>query len=283
MTRHATIVLALLIATHLAVAAAFPQMIKVSRDTKQVEYALLGIIISQVNLIAMWAVFSPGPVARRWPWAMLLGIVMWAALVISNRFAFSLPRQEALKLGAVILAGIVVAQIPLWVIRQFWHYRLYPPRYVDRDEQQFSLAQLLTGIALCCIGLALVQAVLPNRSGTWGADPFWQMIAVFSMIAIVNLVVTLPCMWVALGFTFGQCVLLSVVFVGYSYVVTQAELAALEALEGSGPPPDGFTSLWLLNFAQGMSIGITLGILRAAGFNWKTSVAPVPRSKQPLD
>ena len=82
------------------------------------ESLLLGICIGEVNLIATWAALASGNVLLRLPWSMLLGVIMWYALIIGNRmldaietwsggsiyYHSSFGRGEAVLLGIVLLA-----------------------------------------------------------------------------------------------------------------------------------------------------------------------------------
>jgi hypothetical protein len=276
MDSRAFITVAVLILAHLAIAAITPAFMHHLGPGDLWPYLFMGVCASQVNLVAMWAVFAPGPIAWRWPWAGLLGIGMWVTLVVSNRVVFWLdnrdgfPRSDALLLGGVLFGGMLVAQIPLWIIRQFLAYRLYPPGDQQVDDRQFNLRQLLIGIALCSVGLGLLRVVLPPQEERWYGPSPGEITFILTVIATVNLLMTLPCMWLALTCRRGMFVWLAMVFVGYAFVVSLLELIVLHTVQGRSPPDtEEFRGIWLFNTSQGLSIALTLVVLRTAGFRWE--------------
>lgn len=276
MNHNVIITVAVLILAHLAVAAVTPAFMHHLGPSDLWPYLFMGICASQVNLVAMWAVFAPGPIAWRWPWAGLLGIGMWVTLVVSNRVVYWLddrdgfPRSDALLLGGVLFGGMIVAQIPLWIIRQFLAFRLYPPGEPHGDERQFNLRQLLIGIALCSVGLGLLRVVLPPQEDQWYGPSPGEIAFILTVVATVNLMLTLPCMWLALTCRRSMFFGLAMLFIVYTCIVSLGELIVIHAVQGRGAADmDEFMGLWLFNSAQGLSIALTLSILRAAGFRWE--------------
>jgi hypothetical protein len=220
----------------------------------------------------MWAVFAPGAVAWRLPWAMLLGMSMWCVLTISNRLAYHFSRSEALLLGGVLLGGILVAQIPLWILRLFLQFRFYPPGERSASEEQFNMRQMLSGIALCCVALAVVQGVLPRGESAFGGPPDRELLVILAIVAPVNLLLTLPCMWIALTSRAQFLAFWGSLFAGYVLVITIVETTVLSFFLGSFQLREYF-GLGFFNLMQGVSIAVTLSVLRGSGFSWERRVA----------
>jgi hypothetical protein len=85
---------------------------------------LVGVCIGQLNLIATWAALAPGNFVVRLPWAFVLGVFMWYAFVLGNRAMGYDRLGEAVLLGVILLGGLMVAQIPLWIARTAFRWRL---------------------------------------------------------------------------------------------------------------------------------------------------------------
>lgn len=274
MNRLAWIVLAILILVHLGIDSQLPRWMYFGGPERYWVYIPLGICISQANLIALWAVFAPGALAWRLPWAMLLGMLMWGVLVVANRavdnFGSSFSRTEAVFLGTILLGGILIAQLPLWLIRLGVRQRLYPPGSAGSPSTQFNLKQVLIGTALCCVGLALIQAVLPpsiNDLASFRGDA--MMWVIFSVLGTVNLLLTLPAMWWSLTASRATAVPLAVVYCVYTVVVTMLEIGVMVMINRSAGSENESFAMGAFNFAQGASVAATLISLRAAGFSWE--------------
>jgi hypothetical protein len=203
---------------------------------------------------------------------MLLGMSMWCVLTISNRLAYHFPRSEALLLGAVLLGGILVAQVPLWILRLLMQFRFYPPGERSASEEQFNMRQLLSGIALCCVALAVVQGVLPRGDFQFGG-PERELFVILAIVAPVNLLLTLPCMWIALTSRPQFLAFWGALFGGYVLVITIVETGVLSIFLGSPVEMREYVSLGFFNLMQGVSIAVTLSVLRGSGFSWERRMA----------
>ncbi len=239
-------------------------------------FALAGICAGQFNLVAIWSALAEGRLILRLPWSLLLATLIWYALVIGNRIA-SLPTRramsfgEAVTLGVVLLAGLVVVQLPLWFAGKGFGWRLTSPSVPGdsaEQQQQFNIGHLLLGTGLIAVTLALGRFVLPV-GGYGGFTLHHELPTMLMVIGIVNLAVTLPCIW-------GAFADYRIVLVGlfawpvYCLAVTGVEFAALVAMLGSPGGEDHLVLLMfgIFNLTQCLSVFGTLLLLRAVGFRF---------------
>ena len=232
----------------------------------------IGICIGQINLIATWAALAPGNFALRLPWSMLLGVFMWYGLVLGNRVAddhFSL--ETAVILGIILLGGVVVAQIPLWIARRVFRWRLVSSAAqaseVAGGPVQFYLWHLLVGMFFVSVALAPARIVLPP--GDLGRIPFeGELFLGLLVVMICNLVITIPCIWGA--FLKSRSVIrLAFGWPFYCAVLTVVEIGVFSILFGSPGGSELFEIMGLyglLNLLQCATVFGTLLIFRAVGF-----------------
>ena len=267
--------IATLILGHLIVDLFVPQLLYHGPGEEWLFVALLGLCIGQVNLIAVWAALAPGRVLLRLPWSILLATLMWYALIIGNRLRTDtpfwggpdFPTEVALQLGLVILAGVTVAQIPLWAASRLLRWRLIPP---DRgsceivDERQINLKHLLVGMFIVSIVLALGRFVLPPGP-IRVAELDRELTVLLPVVTVVNLIVVLPCIWGAFASAL-YIAPLAIVWLIFAVVVSVVEVAVLIALLGSGPPDDIWMAMSVFNISQCVAVLVTLLCLRGMGF-----------------
>ena len=121
-------------------------------------FVLVGICIGQVNLIAAWAVLAPGNLVVRLPWSLLLTLAMWYALVLGNRVSHLTAVEDAILLVAVLLAGVTIAQVPLWIAKKVFGWRLIRGAHETvqspQGPWQFNLQHLLLATFLLAVALA---------------------------------------------------------------------------------------------------------------------------------
>ena len=155
-------VLGILIAGFLGLDFALPLLFPGSHagDPAVLLAVLFGSCIGQINLIAVWAALAQGNFVVRLPWSALLVTMMWHALILGNRMTWDtfFHLYDAVLLGAFLLAGIVTAQIPLWIARKVFRWQLIsrgapaaPPAHgrLQFNLQQMLLATTLLSVALC--------------------------------------------------------------------------------------------------------------------------------------
>ncbi|HTN77278.1 MAG TPA: hypothetical protein VL096_18595 [Pirellulaceae bacterium] len=228
-----------------------------------------GLAFAQLQLIALWATLTDGSVVWRLPTALFLCCMMWYALIVGNLIQGSISgndRETAVTLGIVLLAGWLVAQTPLWLARRIFRWRLQLPQTQDGQgsEGQFHLRQVMIGSALLCVGLGLSNSVLPAGQVT-GFDLPMELWIGLPIISLANLLVVLPCIWLAFAPNAPAFVASIVVLLIYSLLVTAGELAML-ALFLPGIHGDLYARLVLFNLTQCVAVLATLGVLRSVGY-----------------
>ena len=118
-----------LILLHLGVDFFCPRIVFQASHNEKVEGIVLGICMAQLNLIAIWAALTNGRWIVRLPWALLLTMLMWFGLSLGNRlhpesfYRGRFSSDSAIKLGAILLGGALVAQVPLWIARVVFRWR----------------------------------------------------------------------------------------------------------------------------------------------------------------
>jgi hypothetical protein len=233
---------------------------------------LVGICISQLNLIATWAALAPGNFMVRLPWSLLLAVLMWYALVVGNRIENrGFDRGAALFLGLVLLFGLLVALIPLVIAARFFRWRLLgwsTGEQVQSDSQaklQFNLQHLLLSMFLLSVAMAPARLVLPEE-GTFYLRVDYGLWVLLAGIAVCNVVVTVPCIWGAFA-TRHVPLQLAIAWPIYCVLITGIEFACFTMFLGSTPDAgEVFFAFYLMNLTQCATVFGTLLIFRQIGF-----------------
>jgi hypothetical protein len=231
-------------------------------------FVLLGICIGQVDLIATWAVLAPGNLVVRLPWSLLLAMAMWYALVLGNRVWRFIAIENALLLGAVLLAGATIAQVPLWIAKRAFRWRLIrgpcDPVQADQGPWQFNLQHLFLATFLWAVALAPLRHVLPpGPIGHLPHDP--ELPVLLPAVIVCNLLVTVPCIWGALVLRRSMAPL-AVGWLFYCGLLTCGEFAVLSAIFRHSPNAEAGFRIFVVNLYQCATVFGTLLIYRALGF-----------------
>jgi hypothetical protein len=236
------------------------------RDSEWIAAICIGVCVAQVTLIAAWAVFAPGNIVVRLPWSLLLGLTMWYVLAYSEQTVnarYGNSGQAIAILGINMLLGVVSLQIPLWIAKRAFRYRMLSPGEAAvptaHEKFQFEIKHLLIGTAVFAIALSPIHAVVPDAL-LKDFQPQWQMFFVIGVAIAANLVATLPCLW---GGFVGSSSLMPLGFgwLIYCLLVTGLELGIFSVLQ-RGPPhtAEALVVIYLLNVTQG---AVVFGVMRA--------------------
>lgn len=233
---------------------------------------LVGLCIGQVTLIALWASLAPGNVVLRSAWSVALVLIMWYGLILGvpSMLFRNITRSDALVLLAVVASGAIILQVPLWIAKAFFRWRLIHRRTTaidsTQDDRQFRLEHLLMATALVALALAPFREVLPP-AGNERVSINDSFVILLSVLIACNLVITIPCIWWAFAKT-SRVIVLTAVWPFYCAGITAIEFACLHALLG---PPG--VKLWqramtffVANLAQCAVVVGALLIFRAIGF-----------------
>jgi len=237
-------------------------------------FLLLGILIGQFNLIAAWAALTRGGLLQNILWNSLLVIGMWYALILGIRLETFIRSGEAVNLGLILLAAVLVAQLPLWVAARTFRWRLIPPETPQttdrqarlRDELRFDLSQLLTAMGSLCVAMGLGRIILPEGPLEI-ADLQWQIMVILLPVVVgVNLVIVAPCIWGAFV-SLEKLIPRTLVWLAYVVVVSLLEAFGLTIVGINNPRVSQKLLLMLImNIVQCVCVVGTLLVLRWVGF-----------------
>lgn len=283
MTQKSWILVAALVFAHLFVAFCMPQLFfRTSPDFEWLLASGLGVCVAQVNLIAVWAALTPGRLILRLLWSTFLATLIWYALVLGNQLrsltnSFAIYRREdALLLGLILLAGVILAQGPLWIASSLFRWRLLPPGHehgATGGDRQFRISHLLTATAVVSVALGLGRLLLPE--GEWETAPLdGELWVLLPIVAVVNLFVVLPCVWGA--FARGRILIwLAVGWLVYAVAVSIVQVLVISLFLG-GAPEDVWLIMIVFNLAQCLCVFGTLVCLRGIGFRLQRPGQPSP-------
>jgi hypothetical protein len=204
----------------------------------------------------------------RLPWSLLLGTMMWYAIILGNNRwcdrSFSL--DNAMLSGGFTFAGIVVAQIPLWIARHVFRWQLVtrdaPCGSMACGRLQFNLQQMFLGTTFLSIALAPIRTILPL--GARHADHLnREMLVLFVVAAIGNFLVTMPCIWGAMRRVSKPIYLGIVGWLLYCGVLTAVEYGTLVAY---GVQAGLGLLFYLINISQCATVFGAMLLLRSLGF-----------------
>ena len=156
---------------------------------------VLGAVFSQITLLAVWVAWAPLAVFIRAP----VGIA--GAALVSLALVFSIGRDtEAIAIGGAAFLQWLAIQMPLWIVRVFFGWRLaWPNESIGptNDETQFGIRQLLAWTALVAITLGIARVVVSAESlERAGQDPR-ELIAILLILAIFSSLAAWPIIWAA--------------------------------------------------------------------------------------
>ena len=229
----------------------------------------LGLFIGQINLVAIWAAISPGPVICRLPWAYFLMVMMWAAVAIGNYFSDGpLAPDEAIFLGAILLVSCTIAQIPLWIASRYFRWRLLPPSSAEEDDHRFNLKHLFLGTVILSASLGLARVVLHGAkpSDFIPSNVDKEMFVLLGAMIVCNLLVVIPAIWAAFQIR-NPIKVLAGVWTGFALIVSIIEVAFLCAVLGApGNEAEIVIVAFGINWFQTACVFLTLSILKLCGF-----------------
>jgi len=247
-----------------------PAAMEFERDWIWVPMLLIGVCVGQINLIATWGALGPGNVVVRLPWSILLGVLTWYSMALGFQAGGrgGMRSDEVFLLGAVLLGGVVVAQIPLWIAGKAFRWRLVdlkdPTIRPTGGPLQFSLWHMLLGMVFVALALGFGRLVLPpaDFGGLHLED---ELVAILLAMVVTNLVMTVPCIWGALV---KSNPVPPLAWPAYCALATAVEFGVLCGVLGSPGPDAGevFVAFFLLNLSQCATVYFVLRVFRAVGF-----------------
>ena len=112
------------------------------------------IFCAEFCLLAIWSAWGPGDFWRRFLSCLLIGalfffsqLYLWIVI-----FSVSADIRVILVLIQWLFSAWILAQIPLWLMRYIWQWRITDQP--EHDLQRFSVNDNLIGMTMICIALA---------------------------------------------------------------------------------------------------------------------------------
>lgn len=149
-----------------------------------------GCTLAQGNLLAAWLVWSSKPFARRLTlhWGIAAGLYsLWRA---GAALAINLPLEfDNIRLTVLFLVPLIslAAQFPLWIVRNFFGWRLVRPgEAVELADAPLRIRDLMLATILVALTFALVRLAPPSYE-----REFWAVMAVWSAVTVVISTITI--------------------------------------------------------------------------------------------
>jgi hypothetical protein len=266
---------AALICAFFVVDVAFEKQFHRGPKSEWLAAVLFGFCIGEVNLIAVWASLAPGNIVLRVSWSLLLTMMMWYGMILGSRPLLlvsrtDMTRSEAILLIVVLLGSVAILQVPLWIGKKVFRWRLTRQpgdnEAALQEDRQFHLQHLLIAMFLLAIALSPLRHVLPQGSADSWSVPY-QLWALLAAMILCNLVITLPCIWWAFAST-ARLIQFLFGWPFYCALLTAIEFGCLWAVLGRPRPRPAEIALqfYAINLMQCAAVLGTLWILRAIGF-----------------
>ncbi|MEM7477687.1 MAG: hypothetical protein AAF483_22085 [Planctomycetota bacterium] len=249
-----------------------------------------GLVISQLNLIGVWAALTKGRIIVRLPWSCTLLTLIWYSLVAGSLALVDYYQPyQAHRLATALLLGFFIIQIPSWIARGIGGWLLVreeratsdaaDPKGRESIEQEsinptsisnatgrFSILDLLVATTvlgtLLGLGKQFIPSALFRLEGLRGEE-----LAIVIAMILTNLIVVAPVVWFAFQ---GAKWIKSRVhwFWIFVTVISMVEFGGLCAV--LGPPGIEFFAIacgfLMMNFVQCFVVFGVLCLLRKQGY-----------------
>ena len=172
-----------------------------------------GVILGQLGLLSIWAVFGPSSALVRLPLTTMVGMFLVACFVGGFAAAVGtrdLPGEAALVLLFVPLI-LLSAQLPLWVLKLVTGGRIVrvdtKTGQMPTVQRQFGIGHLMAATVVVALAFGLASSgmrlIVARSFGSDGRPmegmTLISLVAPCVALCLLNLFVTLPCLWAGLG------------------------------------------------------------------------------------
>jgi hypothetical protein len=273
---------------------AAPQIMSwsIRNDTRWLFFLAVGVCTAQVTLIASWAVLAPGNIVVRFPWTLLLGLMMWYLLALGE---YSTPApwhrptpDDVILLGIVLLLGVTILQVPLWIAKMAFRVRIVRAEQVHtpraKERFQFDLRDLLIGTFVFAVALSPIRYMLPKESirSLW---PDSEMIVLIPLATAAALIATLPCLWI--GFR-RRVLALIAVWAGYELIIAGIEYLIVVTFLRAPREMKIYGVLAICNLTQAAVVFAVARIYYALGYRLQrvpqcATLTKVEPAEEPVD
>ncbi len=244
-----------------------------------------GVFMAQLALIATWAVFARVNIVLRLSTWLLFGLATWYILILDLRNAGEKAQPiEVAGIGVFLLLCATFLQVPLWISKLAFRYRMLMPDEVpvpvSRERLQFQVRDLLIATLIVAVAMSPIRLVLPKE----GIDNSWispeaaiEMLVAIGIISIV----TLPSLWAA--FASRTTIVAAIALAIYSLIISGIEFGLVWAFARPAPPgtadiAEGLGLACTGNLAQAAIVFGVMRIYYALGYRLRR----VPRKAPPL-
>ena len=235
----------------------------------------LNIVVAQLTMICVWGTLVRGTLWIRLPWTLLLLVVSWEALSYGLQLERGFSATGALGLGLAWIYGFVVSFVPLKIAGFVFRWQIIRPdemELVGRREQ-YALRDVMIGMSLLAVAMALGRAMFPEESITWSevvnASVFGEHegIVIMFIYAVASLIIKMPCIWIALAAPTEKILQYSIMWAFYCMVVSVLEVVLfISILGGGGPEGEIFIGFILGHETMGSIVLGVMLLLRFSGY-----------------
>jgi hypothetical protein len=237
----------------------FPLVVAARRPFQWEPYAYMwmGVIFSQVSLVAFWNALGTGRLFLRTIGAILAVSILWAFTFLLVMQTYMGKTTDSIWMGVTMLIQWVVVQLPLWWLRlsSGWRVRL-PTETIGSSERgnvQFGIKHLLFWTTIVGVFLGLGRFLLSGE-GFHSHDAI-----AYGLLLVFDCLFAWPTLLA--GIATRRPVVGTAISLLFTIVITAAETYIFSKLLGGD---DGV--FWGLNSAQFIWMAGSTLVLRYIGF-----------------
>ena len=234
-------------------------------------FALLGCTLAQGNLLAAWLVWSERPFLRRLVCHWLTAAVLYGAWVIG--VMRTAPTEDGRMIcetiGLVVPLASLAAQLPLWITRQWFGWRIIRAASKEQrpGERPLTIRGLMGATVLVAVALTLTR-MAPVPAAQRGKEFSVALVFGFLVATGISTVGMLPAGRMLLGMqrfraALGWSGLYATALISLVWIVR--ELMMRYALNG-GPPILACAMLSGLMFGYATTLMVVGSVARAHGY-----------------
>jgi len=233
----------------------------------------VGTAFAQASLLAVWLALGRGPFSQR---CLLVSLLLAASATLLILPVSILNHGElviVLLYGGILLGQWLVVQIPLWLIRLVFGWRISTLNSGVEDsgrrEFQFGIKQLLGWTAAVAILLGAGRWLIGDEVRETDTDATWSIAGFIFVLAGTNAMVAWPVIWAALA---RRWVLVWTIVAVVIVVVLTLKEPDLFRRVGHGGASSGF--FWWSNGVHIVWVYGSLLVIRFCGYRVERRLDP---------
>jgi hypothetical protein len=152
------------------------------------------IFCAEFCLLAIWSAWGPGEFWRRFSSCLVIGALFFLSQLYLWIVVFSVSTDIRIILVLVqwLFSAWILAQIPLWLLRYIWQWRITDQP--SHDLKRFSVNDNLVGMTMICVALASCRWSVDYLVDEFGPFEFdkslgfyaWLLFEFYLLIAIAG-------------------------------------------------------------------------------------------------